>query len=32
LGLREEARLALKQLGQPEVPERLQALVDEGLI
>jgi HEAT repeat protein len=31
-GVREEARLALEQLEQPEVLERLQTLVDEGLI
>jgi len=30
--VREEARLALEQLEQPEVLERLQTLVDEGLI
>ncbi len=30
--LREEARLALEQLEQPEVLERLQTLVDEGLL
>ena len=31
-GVRDEARLALEQLEQPEVLERLQTLVDEGLI
>jgi HEAT repeat protein len=31
-GVREEARLALEQLEQPEVLERLQTLLDEGLI
>jgi HEAT repeat protein len=31
-GVREEARLALEQLGQPEVLEQLQTLIDEGLI
>jgi hypothetical protein len=30
--VRDEARLALEQLEQPEVLERLQTLVDEGLI
>jgi hypothetical protein len=30
--VREEARLALEQLEQPEVLERLQTLVDEGLL
>jgi hypothetical protein len=30
--VREEARLALEQLGQPEVLEQLQTLIDEGLI
>ena len=32
LGVRDEARLALEQLEQPEVLERLQTLVDEGLL
>jgi HEAT repeat protein len=31
-GVRDEARLALEQLEQPEVLERLQTLVDEGLL
>ena len=31
-GVREEARLALEQLEQPEVLERLQTLIDDGLI
>ncbi|MEY3463382.1 MAG: hypothetical protein RLZZ468_1160 [Cyanobacteriota bacterium] len=31
-GVREEARLALEQLEHPEVLERLQTLVDEGLL
>jgi HEAT repeat protein len=31
-GVRDEARMALEQLEQPEVLERLQTLVDEGLI
>lgn len=31
-GVREEARLALEQLEQPEVLERLQTLVEEGLL
>lgn len=31
-GVRDEARLALEQLEQPEVLDRLQTLVDEGLI
>lgn len=31
-GVRDEARLALEQLEQPEVLERLQTLIDEGLI
>ncbi|MEB3270061.1 MAG: HEAT repeat domain-containing protein [Synechococcus sp.] len=31
-GVREEARLALEQLEQPEALERLQTLIDEGLI
>jgi len=30
--VRDEARLALEQLEQPEVLERLQTLVDEGLL
>ena len=30
--VRDEARMALEQLEQPEVLERLQTLVDEGLI
>ncbi|MFM9109852.1 MAG: HEAT repeat domain-containing protein, partial [Prochlorococcaceae cyanobacterium] len=30
--VRDEARLALEQLGQPEILERLQTLVDEGLL
>jgi hypothetical protein len=30
--VRDEARLALEQLEQPEVLERLQTLVEEGLI
>ncbi len=30
--VRDEARLALEQLEQPEVLDRLQTLVDEGLI
>lgn len=32
LGVRDEARLALEQLEQPEVLERLQTLVEEGLL
>jgi HEAT repeat protein len=31
-GVRDEARLALEQLEQPDVLERLQTLVDEGLL
>ncbi|MEB3262806.1 MAG: HEAT repeat domain-containing protein [Synechococcus sp.] len=31
-GVRDEARIALEQLEQPEVLERLQTLVDEGLL
>ena len=31
-GVRDEARLALEQLEQPEVLEQLQTLVEEGLI
>jgi len=31
-GVRDEARLALEQLEQPEVLERLQTLVDKGLL
>jgi hypothetical protein len=31
-GVRDEARLALEQLEQPEVLERLQTLVEEGLL
>lgn len=31
-GVREEARLALEQLEQPELLERLQTLIDDGLI
>jgi len=31
-GVRDEARMALEQLEQPEVLERLQTLVDEGLL
>jgi len=30
--VRDEARLALEQLEQPDVLDRLQTLVDEGLI
>jgi hypothetical protein len=30
--VREEARLALEQLEQPELLERLQTLIDDGLI
>jgi hypothetical protein len=30
--VRDEARMALEQLEQPEVLERLQTLVEEGLI
>ncbi len=32
VGVRDEARLALEQLERPEVLERLQTLVDEGLL
>jgi hypothetical protein len=31
-GVRDEARLALEQLENPELLERLQTLVDEGLL
>jgi HEAT repeat protein len=31
-GVRDEARLALEQLEQPEVLDQLQTLVEEGLI